>query len=413
MTVFEIIVTIISSITLLLVLYLLFRKQESVDFKGDLDKSSSELKIQLVKDQGEIKEHLATQIGSNNEKMLTMYNDFSKSLVENLNKEQSALKEHLAKEIGSNNEKMLTLYNNFEKSLKESLDKSIKELNEKVDLRLNDGFKKTNETFQGILERISKIDEAQKKIEQLSTNIISLQDILSDKKSRGCFGEVQLYSILASIFGEKNDKVYQLQYKLPNGTQVDSIIFCPNPLGHICIDSKFPLENYQRMMDRTLSEVERNNYTKMFKSDVKKHIDAIADKYIIKDVTADQAILFLPAEAIFAEINAYHQDLVEYSQKKRIWLTGPTTLMATLTTIEVILRNIERDKHAKEIQNELAKLSVEFGRYRSRWDKLSNTIKTVSKEVDEINTTTVKISNKFESIHKVELDIEDEPKLLD
>lgn len=413
-SIFEVSTTIISVVTLLLVLYLLLRKpkEKEDNIKGDLDKATNELKLQLTKDQGEIKEHLANKIGSNNEKMVMLYNDFSKGLVNTLNKEQAELKEHLAKEIGSNNEKMLKLYNDFEKNLKESLDKSIKELNEKVELRLNDGFKKTNETFQGILERISKIDEAQKKIEQLSTNIISLQDILSDKKSRGCFGEIQLYTILANVFGEKNDKVYQQQYKLPNGLMADSIIFCPKPLGHICIDSKFPLENYQRMMDKSLSDAERSNYEKMFKSDVKKHIDAISAKYIIKDVTSDQAILFLPAEAIFAEINAYHPDLVEYSQKKRVWLTSPTTLMATLTTIEVLLRNIERDKHAKEIQNELAKLSVEFGRYRSRWDKLSNSIKTVSKEVDEINTTTEKITKKFDSINNVELELE-ETKLLE
>lgn len=413
MDTFEIIITIISSITLLLVLYLLFgKKEEKTDVTSDLNRVSTEIKLQLTKDQGEIREHLANQIGSNNEKMLTLYNDFSKNLVEGLNKERSDLKEHLAKEIGLNNEKMLTLYNNFEKSLKESLDKSIKELNEKVELRLNDGFKKTNETFQGILDRISKIDEAQKKIEQLSTNIISLQDILSDKKSRGCFGEVQLHTILSSIFGDKNDKVYRLQYTLPNGHIADSILHCPLPLGNICIDSKFPLENYQRMMDRNLPQIERDTYSKAFKSDVKKHIDAIADKYIIKDVTSDQAILFLPAEAIFAEINAYYPDLVQYSQKRRVWLTSPTTLMATLTTIEVLLRNIERDKHAKEIQIELGKLSEEFARYRTRWDSLSKSITKVSKEVDDINITTEKITKKFDSIQKVELET-DEPKLLD
>ena len=166
---FEIIITIISSVTLLLVLYLLFGKKENKeDIKGDLDRASSDIKLQLTKDQGEIKEHLANKIGSNNEKMVMLYNDFSANLVSSISKEQAALKEHLAKEIGSNNEKMLKFYNDFEKGLKESLDKSIKELNEKVEIRLNDGFKRTNETFQGILERISKIDEAQKKIEQLS-----------------------------------------------------------------------------------------------------------------------------------------------------------------------------------------------------------------------------------------------------
>lgn len=406
----EIIILILCIINMGLLFYVLFRKNNQgnkLELKQDLKEMTSEIALKMMAQQGELKEHLAKQIGENNEKMLSLYNGFSKGLGDTLNKEQAELKEHLAKQIGQNNEKMLSMYNNFSKELAEWLNKAIKELNEKVDLRLNEGFKKTNETFQGILERISKIDEAQKKIEQLSTNIISLQDILSDKKSRGCYGEIQLHTILASVFGDKNDKVYRLQQTLPNGSIADSVLNCPQPLGMVCIDSKFPLENYQRMMDKTISQVEREGYEKAFKVDVKKHIDAISTKYIIKDVTSDQAILFLPAEAIFAEINAYHPDLVSYAQKRRVWLTSPTTLIATLTTIEVILRNIERDKHAKEIQIELGKLSEEFARYRTRWDNLSKSITKVGKEVEEINTTTEKITKKFDSIQKVELLTED------
>ena len=412
----EIILCILCVVNLGLLIFLLLKKptkDNSQDFKLELKEVSSEIALRMMGQQGELKEHLAKQIGENNEKMLSLYNNFSKALVETINKEEAELKEHLAKQIGENNTKMLGMYNNFSKELAEWLNKAIKELNEKVDLRLNEGFKKTNETFQGILERISKIDEAQKKIEQLSTNIISLQDILSDKKSRGCYGEVQLHTILASVFGDKNDKVYQLQYTLPNSSVADSVLRCPQPLGMVCIDSKFPLENYQRMMDRTISDLERESYEKAFKADVKKHIDAISSKYIIKDVTSDQAILFLPAEAIFAEINAYHPDLVTYAQKKRVWLTSPTTLIATLTTIEVILRNIERDKHAKEIQIELGKLSQEFARYRTRWDSLSKSITKVNKEVEEINTTTEKITKKFDAINKVELVTEETTNLIE
>ena len=412
----QIILCILCLLIIILLLVLLFRKQKNnneVDFKNEFKELSTEITFKILSQQGELKEHLAKEIGTNNEKMNHTYNEFSKGLVQIINKEEAELKEHIAKQIGENNTKMIEMYNNFARQLNESLAKSIAELNEKVDLRLNEGFKKTNETFQGILERISKIDEAQRKIEQLSTNIISLQDILSDKKSRGCFGEVQLHTILASVFGEKNDKVYRLQYKLPNGGQVDSILFTPEPLGNICIDSKFPLENYQRMMDKTLSNSEKEAYEKAFESDVRKHIDDIASKYIIKDFTSDQAIMFLPAEAIFAEINAYHPELVTYAQKKRVWLTGPTTLIATMTTIEVILRNIERDKHTKEIQIELGKLSQEFARYRTRWDNLSKSIVKVNKEVEEINTTTEKISKKFDAINKVELEIEEENKLIE
>ena len=410
----EIILLVLCVINLGLLAFVLLRKNNQNtkdDLKVEIKEMSSDIALRLMSQQGELKEHLASKIGENNEKMLQLYTGFSTSLGQKLDREQAELKEHLAKQIGENNEKMLKMYNDFSKELAEWLNKAIQELNDKVDAKLNEGFKKTNETFQGILERISKIDEAQKKIEQLSTNIISLQDILSDKKSRGCYGEVQLHTILASVFGDKNDKVYELQYTLPNSSIADSILRCPEPLGLVCIDSKFPLENYQRMMDKTISDLEREGYEKAFKLDVKKHIDAIASKYIIKDVTSDQAIMFLPAEAIFAEINAYHPDLVTYAQKKRVWLTSPTTLIATLTTIEVILKNIERNKYTKVIQLELEKLSVEFARYRTRWDNLSKSIVKVNKEVEEINTTTEKITKRFDAINKVELETEEVKKI--
>ena len=158
------------------------------------------------------------------------------------------------------------------------------------------------------------------------------------------------------------------------------------------------------MVDKRYSASDRETAAKLFKSDVKKHIDAIASKYIIEGVTSDQAIMFLPAEAIFAELNAYHSDIIEYAYKKRVWITSPTTLMSTLTTIEVIIKNEERDKYAKVIRDELSKLSIEFGRYKERWDKLSRSIQTVNKDIEDIHTTTEKITKRFNSINSVELD---------
>ena len=242
-----------------------------------------------------------------------------------------------------------------------------------------------------------------KKSDTLSTDIVSLQSILTDKKSRGIFGEVNLKHILVSIFGEKNDNVYRLQYSLPNGTIADSVIFAPEPLGTVAIDSKFPLEHYQKMVDKNLPQVDRNIAEKEFKVDVKKHIDAIASKYIIPGVTSDQAIMFLPAEALFAEINAYHTDLIEYAHKRRVWICSPTTLISTFTIIEVLLKNMERDKYASIIHDELNKLGVEFGRYKERWDKLSRSIETVNKDIESIHVTTDKISKRFDSISRVEI----------
>lgn len=288
--------------------------------------------------------------------------------------------------------------------LEDKVERRLVYINEKVNERLDENFNKTNKTFTNVLERLTKIDEAQKKIDNLSGDIVSLQSILTDKKSRGIFGEVNLKHILVSVFGEKNDKIYRLQYTLPNTTIADAVIFTPEPLGTVAIDSKFPLENYRLMVDKSVSPSDRTIYEKAFKSDVKKHIDAISSKYIIPGVTSNQAILFLPAEAIFAEINAYHNDLVEYAYKKNVWLTSPTTLISSLTTIQVLLKNMERDKYAKVVHEELTKLGVEFSRYKERWDKLARSIETVNKDVDALNITSDKITKKFESINDVKLD---------
>ena len=285
----------------------------------------------------------------------------------------------------------------------EKLEYRLRLINDQVNERLDKNFEKTNKTFTDVLERLSKIDEAQKKIDTLSKDIVSLQGVLTDKKSRGIFGEVNLRHIMENVFGV-NDKVYKLQYTLPNETIVDCALFAPEPLGLVGIDSKFPLENYRNMMDKNISEKERTEYEKLFKADMKKHIDAISSKYIIPGVTSDQAILFLPAEAIFAYVNAYNSDIIEYAYKKRVWITSPTTLISTLTTIQVIIKNIERDKYTEVIHKELSLLSEDFKRYKDRWDKLSRSIETVSKDVNDIHITTDKITKRFDSINNVEVE---------
>lgn len=288
--------------------------------------------------------------------------------------------------------------------MNDKIDYRLRLISDKVNERLDENFERSNKTFTAVLERLSKIDEAQKKIDSLSSDIISLQSILTDKKTRGIFGEVNLEHIMSNVFGSNNSKIYQMQYSFNNNTIADCVLFAPEPLGTIAIDSKFPLENYQVMVSRNISNEKRLLAEKLFKSDMKKHIDAISNKYIIPGVTSDQAILFLPAEAIFAEVNAYHTDLLDYAYKKRVWITSPTTLISTLTTIQIIMKNIERDKYAKIIHNELSLLDNEFKRYKDRWDKLYRSIETVSKDVKDIHTTTEKITKRFNSISQVEME---------
>jgi len=371
----------------------------------------SELKINLGQNNLNIIDSVTKKIAQSEQnqlrEILTNKLETVEKLERNANKMTESFgdfRDNTTKSINDSNNKLTESLNNNFASLTGKIGENLDKINMRVEERLNEGFEKTNKTFVNILERLSKIDEAQKKIDSLSNNIISLQDVLTDKKSRGTFGEVQLNHILISIFGEKNDKVYELQKKLSNDTIADAVLHIPEPVGMLCIDSKFPLENYQRMIDKSITEMERKQYEKEFKTNVKKHINDISSKYILQGITSEQAIMFVPAEAIFAEINAYHQDLIDYAGDKKVWLASPTTMMSVLSTVQVVLRNMEREKYASIIHEELNKLGKEFKRYKNRWDSLARDIKRVSDDVDTINITSNKIEKKFESISKVDID---------
>jgi len=157
------------------------------------------------------------------------------------------------------------------------------------------------------------------------------------------------------------------------------------------------------MVDREASPEARTAAEKTFKTDIKKHIDDISNKYIINGETTDQAIMFLPAEAIFAEINAYHHDLLNYAYKKRIWIVSPTTLISTLTVIQMVIKNMHRDKYAEVIHRELNALGVEFKRYKDRWDKLARSANTLNNDISDIHITTDKIAKRFDEINQGEV----------
>ncbi len=393
--------------------------------------AQSELKNKAEMERGilHIREQLLADSGSQNELLTGKLGDFRNSITERFGELEvrfsdrfSTMADKLNKDLVDNKDSIARNMEEFRKeliaeqgrnfaSLKEEVSKYLSDINDKVDERLMEGFKQTNQTFANILARLSKIDEAQKHLANLSTEIVSLQDVLTDKKSRGTFGEVQLNQILASVFGERNDAVYQLQYKMPNGKIADAVIRTPEPMGLIAVDSKFPLENYRRMIDRELHEHQRTQATREFKMNVRRHIDAIAERYIVPGHTSNQAIMFIPAEAVFAEIYAYHEDLIEYSQKKRVWLVSPTTLMSVLTTIQVVIQNVEREKYASIIHVELNKLGEEFKRYRRRWNKLRSHIDRVSDDVRSVHLTTEKISDKFEQLSNAELSVEGKERL--
>ena len=426
----EILIVIITLALLIITAFMLFqlfkiRKQQQLEilylkeeieqlmikeFTSGTEKSINENERRLVEIEKtttlNIKNNLLQGIGElnntlsgNNEKLLMKFNDFIQKIGVVMNENNQGLTLNINR---FKDEFKKSVNDDFE-ALNRKIEGRLDLMNAKVEERLAKGFEETTKTFGSVLERLGKIDEAQKKIEALSSNVVSLQDILTDKKSRGIFGEVQLYQILASVFGEKNDRTYQKQYKLSNNTMVDAMLFTPEPIGNIAIDSKFPLENYRKMYDSELTNEERMNARKEFVGNLKKHIDDISEKYIIRNETSEQAIMFLPAEAIFAEINAYYTDVIDYAYRKNVRIASPTTLVSVLTTIQMILTNIEREKYASVIQEELGKLHEEFGRYEKRWKALEKDIEKVTKDVKEITTTSNKISKRFTEISNVNM----------
>ena len=345
-------------------------------------------------------DRLAAALTDNSDRLRAATAEELKQTRDTLHKLQLTLTETL----GRNREAMLEKLAVTTQSLTGKVDAQLALIAGKVNERLDEGFKKTNETFTNVMTRLATIDEAQKKIETLTGSVVSLQELLGDKRSRGAFGEVQLEAIVRNALPET---AFEFQYTFARGVRADCVLKLPEPTGLIAIDSKFPLENFERMF---LEGAERISAA-AFKADVRKHIDDIANKYIIPGETSDGAVMFLPAEAVFAEIHARHRDLVEYAQNKRVWITSPTTLMAVLTTAQSVIRSVETRKQIHIIKDELHKLGADFGRFQSRMDNLSRHIEQAKNDVDEVHVSSRKISERFARIERVELDAVEQPKL--
>ncbi len=276
-----------------------------------------------------------------------------------------------------------------------------------VNQRLDDGFRKTNETFASVMARLATIDEAQKKIDGLTQNVVSLQELLGDKRSRGAFGEVQLEGLVRNMLPPGG---FDFQYTLPNGSRVDCVLRLPAPTGLVAVDSKFPLENYQRMFDPALGEADRRQAQLALRADVKRHVNDIARKYLIPDVTSDGAVMFVPAEAVFAEIHAYHPELVAYAQTRRVWIVSPTTLMAVLNTARAVLKDVETRKQIHLIKDALGKLAKDFARFDERMANLARHIDQANQDVQEVQVSGRKISAHFQRIEEARIDeIENRP----
>lgn len=280
----------------------------------------------------------------------------------------------------------------------------LQTLTQQVNHKLTEGFEKTSSTFTDVVTRLTMIDEAQKKITELSTHVVSLQDILVDKRARGAFGEVQLASLIANMIPAAH---YSLQHTLSNLKRADCLLLLPEPTGNIVIDAKFPLETYQKLMNNDTSSIEKKSLQQVFRQDVQKHIKDIAEKYIIPNETTDGAMMFIPAEAVFAEIHANYPEVIALSQRLKVWLVSPSTLMAVLTTARAVLKDDATRKQVHIIQQHLHTLAGDFQRFEKRMDKLSKHIDLAHQDASEVTTSAKKITQRFQKIESVDLLLEE------
>ncbi len=279
------------------------------------------------------------------------------------------------------------------------MDEKLLEVSKNVSEGLQQNTVKTNETLTDLRERLAKIDVAQQKISALSEQVVSLQEVLSNKQARGAFGEIQLNDLVTSALPPS---AYEFQVVLSNQKRADCVLKLPNPPGLIVIDSKFPLESYHALRvaanDREKLEAER-----FFKASVLKHIKDIADKYIVAGETAESALMFLPSEAIYAELHANFPDVVEASYRAKVWIVSPTTLMATLNTVRAILKDAKMREQAGVIQKEVGVLIDDIGRLDGRIESLSRHFKQANEDIDGIKVSSGKIARRIQKIEDIQL----------
>ncbi len=282
--------------------------------------------------------------------------------------------------------------------------KTLEERLDKVTLRMGESLEKsattTAKSIGELTTRLVVIDEAQKNMTELSGQVVGLQDILANKQARGAFGEIQLNDLVRAALPPS---AYQFQATLSNGKRADCLINLPNPPGPIVVDAKFPLESYHALRNAG-SEAEVAAARRGFANDIKNHIQAIADRYIVNGETAESALMFLPSEAVYAELHANFAAVVEKSYHSKVWIVSPTTLMATLNTVRAVLKDARIREQAHVIQKEVRMLMDDIGRLDKRVANLRTHFTQASKDIDEVEISSRKIAGRGERIEELELE---------
>ena len=392
-------------INLGLILFVLFKKQK-VDVKVEKDESvlerqiagNTEIKLkidEILKDLKTVTKQIM------DEQILSLRKEFNDQNLDN----RKGLEEFERTITDS----LMTKFN----QLNETMNERIKEIQGNVTKTIEGGFVETSKAYKELTEQLTLISQAKQNIEALSLEVVSLKNVLDNNQNRGKFGEFTLEKIIYSIFGDAKAGVYEFQYHLKNydeNDRPDAVIFLPEPNKLLCIDSKFPFVDYKGIIEAETKEI-REQSKAGFLQAVKKHITAVATKYIIKDQTADYAILFIPSDAIFGFINADLDSVVEYAREKKVILTSPSTLQPILATINLVRLQYDRKKNIDKIITLINGLGKKFSQFISTWEKLSDRVRQLDEERTKLDDKVRQITTQFEKIENVkgfELENKDE-----
>ena len=293
-------------------------------------------------------------------------------------------------------------------SMLQLMEQRLALVQQQMNENLHGSARRTAQSLGDLQQRLSAIDKAQDNITKLSGDVLSLQDILSNKQTRGAYGEIQLNDIVTKALPSDS---YTLQATLSNGNRPDCLIHLPNPPGHIVIDSKFPLESYEALR-KAKTDRELNEAAKFLRSSIKKHIKDISSKYIIEGDTADGALMFLPSEAVYAELHANFPELVRDGFAARVWIVSPTTCMATLNTMRAILKDARMREQAGAIRRELGLLFQDVERLGTRVENLDRHFGQAAKDLSEIKISSDKAGRRARRLDNFDFEELNNPDLL-
>jgi DNA recombination protein RmuC len=394
----------LSAAAVVLLAVLIVRMKKVPEGDANVKKLGEELagRLDLVKDTLS-KSIFSSMLDFNdqvNAKLLETNDKSGRNITEfrvDVNKELASFKEQISGKLNQDF-KDLTVY----------LEGQMGKINQNVEARLTTEFTKTNETFVKITERIAVIDDAQKNIESLSSEMVSLQKILSNNQSRGMFGEYQLNQLLSYIYGD-SEAFYQTQFTIreakgkSESVRADAVVFMPDPIKMIAVDSKFPFAEYRKLFEPDLSGEDEKTILSAFLANVKKHITDIAGKYVIQGVTADFALMFVPSDGVLSLIHSKLPQVIELARTKNVTIVSPTTLIPLLSSFRAINIDHKLSSSAKKILHELHALDRDFVKFAEEWTKLVDMIHKMTNKSETLEKSFERISKKFSGIRVVEI----------